>query len=136
MKTCELIIIRGIPGSGKSTYAGGCYPRHIKLEADMYFINQNGDYKFDGKKIKDAHKWCFDTACIFMNNGYNVVVSNTFTRISEMQKYIDHANSLDILVNVIRMNNEFGSIHNVPDEIIQNMKTRFEDYPDEIKVKM
>jgi predicted kinase len=136
MKACELVIIRGIPGSGKSTYAAECYPRYIKLEADMYFINRNGDYKFDGAKIKDAHDWCFKTACILMNNGYNVVVSNTFTRVSKMQNYLDHAKSVNILVNVIRMNNDFGSIHNVPVEVIQNMKDRFEDYPNEIKVKV
>lgn len=32
------------------------------------------------------------------------------------------------------MNNDFGSIHNVPIEKIDQMKKRFEDYQDEIIV--
>ena len=38
-------------------------------------------------------------------------------------------------VNVIRMNNEFKNTHNVPEDVIQKMKDRFEDYADEIVVK-
>ena len=51
-----LYIVRGIPGSGKSTFAKTLGGQHY--EADMYFIDEEGNYKFDGTKIKDAHKWC------------------------------------------------------------------------------
>jgi hypothetical protein len=27
-------------------------------EADMYFIDENGKYKFDVTKLRDAHDWC------------------------------------------------------------------------------
>jgi len=51
----QLILLRGLPGSGKSTFAnllGG-----IHVEADQYFI-QDGEYKFDASKLKQAHNWC------------------------------------------------------------------------------
>ena len=51
----QLILLRGLPGSGKSTFAnllGG-----IHVEADQYFM-QDGEYKFDASKLKQAHNWC------------------------------------------------------------------------------
>jgi len=44
----ELILVRGLPGSGKSTFAKSLGGVHI--ETDMFFI-QDGEYKFDGAKI-------------------------------------------------------------------------------------
>ena len=51
-----LYIVRGIPGSGKSTFAKTLGGQHY--ESDMFFINENGEYNFDVTKIKDAHQWC------------------------------------------------------------------------------
>ncbi len=53
-----LYIVRGIPGSGKSTFAKTLGGQHY--EADMFFIDENGVYNFDFTKIKDAHQWCID----------------------------------------------------------------------------
>ena len=56
----DLILLRGLPGSGKSTLAKTligdkdyCYK-----EADMYFIDNDGAYKFNPSKLEDAHNWC------------------------------------------------------------------------------
>ena len=52
----RLILVRGIPGSGKSTFArslGG-----VHYEADMFFLDEMSNYVFDVTKIKDAHSWC------------------------------------------------------------------------------
>ena len=51
----ELILVRGIPGSGKSTFAKSLGGTHF--ETDKFFM-VDGEYKFDGTKIKEAHKWC------------------------------------------------------------------------------
>ena len=53
MKT--LYLLRGLPGSGKSTLAKSIGGIHI--EADQYFM-EDGEYKFDGSKIKLAHNYC------------------------------------------------------------------------------
>ena len=130
----QLVIIRGIPGSGKTTYAKECYPNHINLEADMFFVQEDGSYKYDPNMIKYAHEWCYQTAAILMRNGCNVVVSNTFTRKWEMEKYLWIAKKVGANINVIRMNNKFKNVHNVPDDIIDKMVDRFEDYDSEIVV--
>ena len=129
----KLMLIRGLPGSGKSHFASFNSDR-IHLEADMFFMN-DGNYEFDPSRIKEAHEWCQKSAKIFLNNGKNVVISNTFTRIWEMQPYFDMVRDLNIKCCVYRMMTQYNNIHNVPPEMIERMRVRFEDYPGEILVK-
>lgn len=126
-----LYIVRGIPGSGKSTFAKSLGGAHF--EADMFFM-KDGEYKFDMTKIKDAHKWCQDsvnTAMILNNTaGLNqtIVVSNTFTQEWEMKPYFEMADLHGYKVFSIIVENRHGGVneHNVPEEVLINMKNRFE----------
>ena len=51
-----LVLLRGLPGSGKST-AAKLFNKAPHFEADMYFM-KNGNYKFDFNGLKDAHNSC------------------------------------------------------------------------------
>lgn len=129
-----LILVRGIPGSGKSTFAKNQFclqDEFIHLEADMFFTDHFGNYNFNRALLSTAHSWCIETARIFMNHGIDVVVSNTFTTHKEMKPYIEHAEKIGAPVFVYRLTNNYGSIHNVPEDVIENMKARFQDYPKE-----
>ena len=127
----ELILVRGLPGSGKSTFAKSLGGVHI--ETDMFFI-QDGEYKFDGAKIKEAHEWCQNEVNTMMilnhTTGANkrIVVSNTFTQEWEMQAYYDLAKSYDYQITSIIVENRHGgeNIHGVPVEAMDRMEKRFE----------
>jgi predicted kinase len=121
----ELIIIRGIPGSGKSTFANLICNQHV--EADMYF-NIEGEYMFDPSKLKEAHEWCRNKAEGWMKEGWNVVVSNTFTQFWEMQPYFDLAEKYGYRVHTMIVENRHGGIneHGVPEDKLEQMKNRFE----------
>ena len=56
----ELFLIRGISGAGKSTLAKILVgdKDYCHKEADMYFIDGDGNYKFDVTSLRDAHDWC------------------------------------------------------------------------------
>lgn len=125
----KLILIRGLPGSGKSTYAKkiGCF--HV--EADMYHC-KNGEYVFDGTRTRLAHNWCQKAAMFSMEQGMDVAVSNTFTQKWEIQPYLDMAAKTGHKVFIVRMIKEYGTIHIVPSEIIQKMRERFENIDGEI----
>lgn len=126
-----LYIVRGVPGSGKSTFAKSLGGTHF--ETDKFFMVE-GEYKFDGTKIKEAHKWCQDSVNTAMllnhTSGLNsiIVVSNTFTQEWEMEPYFQMANYFDYKVFSIVVENRHGGInqHGVPEDKIQIMKDRFE----------
>jgi predicted kinase len=132
MKNNRLVLVRGLPGSGKSTYAKNYFGGHIHLEADMYFVQSDGSYDWTADRLGKAHSWCFETTKIMLNNGYDVVVSNTFTMLKELNPYIELADCNDIQCAVFRMASEYNSIHNVPQVVIEKMRSRFEDYEEEV----
>jgi predicted kinase len=127
----ELFLLRGLPGSGKSTLAkmlvGDKEYRH--KEADMYFVDREGSYKFKPSKIKDAHKWCQEEVDFLMKYSHSpVVVSNTFTQEWEMEPYYKLAEQYGYRVHSIVVENRHGGVneHGVPEEKLEQMKNRFE----------
>ena len=119
-----LILVRGLPGSGKSTIANLIdYTGFIHLETDQYW---GPDYKFDMSKLGEAHQWCQDETANMLGRGHDVVVSNTFTTKKELQPYFDIAKRFGIVPQVILCQGQYGNIHNVPVEVLEKMKNRFE----------
>jgi predicted kinase len=121
----ELILLRGLPGSGKSTLAKLICNQHV--EADMYFM-LNGSYEFDPSALGRAHKWCQDRTESWMKQGYNVVVSNTFTQEWEMDAYYWLAEQYGYRVHSLVVENRHMGVnqHGVPADKLEQMKNRFE----------
>jgi len=122
----ELILVRGCPGSGKSTFAKLLGGKHI--EADMFFM-KDGEYQFDFTKLKDAHRWCNTIVGGWMSDGEErIVVSNTFTQEWEMKDYYDWAKDFDYKVFSIIVENRHGGVneHGVPEDKLKIMRKRFE----------
>lgn len=128
MKT--LFIVRGVPGSGKTTLAG-MLPVNCHFEADQFFTNEEtGEYIFDATKLKEAHEWCRASVEKAMK-GYNanaIAVSNTFTQEWEMKAYFDLAEQYDYRVISLIVEKRHGgnNVHGVPSEKIQQMIDRFD----------
>ena len=132
----KLTIVRGLPGSGKSTYAQTIVSLStVHVEADMFFTEFDGEYKFNADLLGAAHDWCYGAAAMCLNDGLNCVVSNTFTKMWEMEKYLALATKIpDLQIDVVEMRTRYGSIHNVPAEKVEQMKNRWEEYEFEKKV--
>jgi predicted kinase len=132
-----LYIVRGVPGSGKSTLAKRLVEHDFLVcEADKYYIDEEtGEYNFDFTKIKDAHEFCQETVETYMQDSmvndqfYNeIAVSNTFTQEWEMEPYFVLAKKYGYSVFTIVVENRHGgkNQHNVPDDILEKMRNRFE----------
>ena len=127
-----LYIVRGIPGSGKSTFAKQLTSNIF--EADQYFMvyddeYSEGVYKFDITKIKEAHADCQHNVKLAMLSSINkIAVSNTFTQEWEMKPYFDLANEFGYTVFTVIVENRHGgkNTHGVPDDKLEIMKNRFE----------
>jgi hypothetical protein len=125
-KMKELLLLRGLPGSGKSTLAKLLGGEHI--EADMYFM-KDGEYHFDGSKLKIAHEWCRNQVSDWMLlEKPLIIVSNTFTQKWEMDSYYEMANQFGYRVHSIIVENRHGGVnlHGVPEDRLEIMKKRFE----------
>jgi predicted kinase len=134
--TKQLYIVRGIPGSGKSTFANNLVGSDFLVcEADKYFM-VDGEYKFDATKLKQAHEFCRNTVETYMRDNVEVndqfyrqiAVSNTFTQEWEMQPYFDLAKKYGYTVFTVIVENRHGGVnqHGVPDEVLTKMRDRFE----------
>ena len=134
----KLTIIRGIPGSGKTTLAKKVQEGSgaFHLETDMLTIVDD-KYDFDPELLKYRHENAQKIAKIVIENGSDLIVSNTFVKVNSMLPYLDlvRGRGYTIVISSLVSNN-YGSIHDVPSHTIKNMKSSFEEeIPDDIMKK-
>ncbi len=128
----QLTLIRGTPGSGKTTLAKSKYVPlgYVHLEADMFF-EQSGTYLFEPAKIGLAHSWCQRKTREHLVAGRHVVVSNTFTTHWELFPYIDMADKIPAELKVIHAQGNFQNVHSVPQAALDKMKARWQPFDGE-----
>lgn len=124
-----LLLIRGLPGSGKTTYAKQLAPAYSAdhYEADMFFVDPvSGEYKYDGTKQGGAHEWCQMMVRSALEAKSNAVVSNTLTSFRELNPYLDMAEEGSHRVHVVECTEQFGSSHGLSEDILERMGARWE----------
>ena len=130
-----LFLVRGLPGSGKTSFASAIWNDYAVCEADKFFYDKEGNYNFDPSKLKEAHTWCknqVETRMIDHQNNQQyypeIAVSNTFTQEWEMEDYFKLAEKYGYkVVSLILENRQGGqNVHGVPEDKLQIMKDRFQ----------
>lgn len=140
----KLIILRGVSGAGKSTYAKHLveiyeqafsvskgYGGRVKhIEADQFFYDGLGNYNFDTNKLQHAHNWCKSTVQAAMSVGLEVIiVSNTSTTEKELEPYIELAEIFDYETTSLVVENRHGNtdVHAVPENVKQKQAMRLKN---------
>uniref|UniRef100_A0A8C2UD73 NEDD4 binding protein 2 like 2 n=1 Tax=Coturnix japonica TaxID=93934 RepID=A0A8C2UD73_COTJA len=89
-----LLILRGLPGSGKSTLSRFLLDHSrdgVVLSTDDYFRQQDG-YTYNAAQLGDAHDWNQKRAKQAMEQGKSpVIIDNTNTQAWEMKPYVEVA---------------------------------------------
>ena len=138
----DLYLVRGLPGAGKTTFAKKLIKelKHVEeiindiVESDSsneitwyeadHFFEYNNQYNYNKDEIRLAHVYCLSNAVLSLRKGNDVIVSNTFTTFDEIKKYIDYLKNDDTLF-VFDIEQQFESVHNVPEETLQKMRNRY-----------
>lgn len=109
--TKQIIILRGVPGAGKSTIAQQIIAdAHAKGEnavafsSDDYFTTPAGEYRFDSAQLPQAHANCFRQFLEFLRGKTGIaIVDNTNTRIFEMSPYVLAGKAYGFEIKIIRL---------------------------------
>lgn len=122
-----LYIVRGISGSGKTTFAEtlDC----PVFAADDWMVNSRGEYTFNPDKLFFCHNSCINAIEEGMkSNTPKLAVANTFTREKEIQPYLDLARKYGYQAFSLIVENRHGgkNSHNVPDHVLAAQKNRFQ----------
>ena len=138
----NLIIVRGLPGSGKSTVAGLFNgPDVFKASTDDWFVKMDGKYRFNPADLEDNHKACIQWYKDKVDNrnksknGITIVIHNTFTKYWELYPYVEYIkNKKSFLLTVLDVFDGglsdkelfLRNIHGVPKEKIEEMRENLE----------
>lgn len=117
-----VIIVRGVSGVGKTTFANIVAEPKVVCTADDYF-EQDGKYNFDPNKLGEAHKQSMDRfkEALYNPNVKNIVVANTNTKPRDYAYYVDKANAagVKVIYVVLEKRHDNPNVHNVPDHVLQ-----------------
>jgi len=124
----KLIIVRGLPGSGKSTFAAGIQlSKTVVIEADMFHL-MDGKYVYRPEMAGFAHEWCQAQVAWNLNQGNDVIVANTFITMRTVVPYYELAQTFGASLSIKTMTGKYGSVHDVPDKVIEHMTETFETF--------
>lgn len=131
----KLIIIRGFPGTGKSTMANKLAIEMIKdnkkvsiLENESYFLKNNIKL-INEQQIKIASDWVYNEIKNKLKNE-NIIITNVTEKITEIQKYKKLATQYKADFIVYRLNKIW--LNKCSNDLYNVLKLNFEDYSDEI----
>lgn len=124
--------MRGLPGSGKSTWVRQNLPDAVVCSADEYFVEEDGTYRFKAENLRDAHIWCFQRFLDAVARRVSTIaVDNTNTRLWEMAPYaaVAEAEDYEAFVVYVECSVERAvadNVHGVPKNVIEKMAERYE----------
>jgi hypothetical protein len=128
-----LFIVRGHPGSGKTTYGKHILAQHPgtkQIEEDQFFTDSKGNYSFDKARIKEAREWCILAVKKVLCSGSNALVSNDFITRQEMAPFI----ALGYRTQIVEMGMDFPNTHGLSPKVVQAKKEAFEPHPSAVRI--
>jgi predicted kinase len=130
----KLIIMRGLPGSGKTRKAKeiAAITGALICSADDFFVGPDGVYRYDRTKQGLAHVVCQRTCEYWMQKCFSpVIVDNTNTKKSAFQPYVSLAERYGYEVEFVEIKCETRiaaarNQHGVPVDVVEKMAMEWE----------
>ena len=135
MTTKKLIILRGLPGSGKSVIARKLVGNGIIHSTDDYLI-KNGKYEFDHDNIAKFHYFNLMDSIRSMKKGISpLIIDNTNIMAFHCINYVEQGKMYGYEIEVVEADTPWAfdveelvkrNSHNVPKETIIDMLQKYE----------
>jgi NEDD4-binding protein 2 len=140
----KVILMRGLPGSGKSTRAKELIKHYEELGYKVYYFSTDdfwgNPYSFIPGKLREAHLWNQNRTMMQMINSFMdekavIIIDNTNTTAWELKPYVQPAYTLGFEIEIIEPSTPWAfdpeecakrTIHSVPIETIRAMLARWE----------
>lgn len=132
----RVILLSGIPGSGKSYYVKQYIdrfkPTTVKICSADHWFERSGKYQFNPKELPSAHNECFSNFLSAMVNNIEVIfIDNTNILREHRKRYIEkaHEYGYDVYIQAFPSDVELSAqrnVHNVPKESLQRMANQFD----------
>ncbi|MCC7233078.1 MAG: ATP-binding protein [Bacteroidia bacterium] len=127
----SLILLRGLPGSGKSSFAkliseNDTYP--VFSVDDFFTSAESGTYRFDYMDNHKAYALCEKNTRESMHAGKKkIIVDNTFTMAWETEPYFRLAAEHGYSVYVLTVENYHGNknVHGITEEQMKLMADKY-----------
>lgn len=123
-----LHLIRGLPGSGKTTFARSeTFGGMLLIERDQFWLTADGKYKFrenDYQKAIDYQAHMVEEA---LKMHVNTVVTGVFMHEKSVKEYIDLAAKYQSAIMIWRCTGKFHTEHAVPEDKLKWMADNFEE---------
>lgn len=128
-------LMRGMPGSGKTFYVERVVaPTHTihVVSADHFFVDRDGFYNFDPKKLGEAHDDCLRRYLNALEESdpaarpEYLLVDNTNATIAEMAPYMALASVFGVEAEIWEVACAVDTavernIHNVPEKVVEQI---------------
>ena len=143
----RMIIMRGLPGSGKSTMAKAIYDQYlleyihgdstcpVRLSTDDIFM-ADGQYLWDFKSLGKAHALNQEKTMVALQKGLSpVIIDNTNTTYSEIKPYMEIGKYYNCSFSIRESMTDWAfepeilfkkNSHGVPLDVINKMLQRWE----------
>lgn len=133
MKKNLVVIMRSLPGGGKTTYVNEKYPLAVACSAD-HFFTQDGVYTFVPALIGKAHAECLRKFILaLIDQAPIIVVDNTNSQLWEYQNYVLLAQMHGYEVQIVQIDHSGKAdtffqrqTHGVPEGSFKAMLSRWE----------
>jgi predicted kinase len=122
----KVVIMRGAPGFGKSTYVKKTYPAATVASADHYF-ERKGKYEFNKFLLGKAHNECQKTFSSAIERGDELIVlDNTNVKVRDFKPYVEEAKAAGYEVEIVRLDCDVTKatargVHAVPGSAVERM---------------